>query len=108
LTSTRKLLRKERIIPQESYEARLPKKTTTTKEHGSLVITPLSDVPSSQVFVKVALLSDSDRENEWYIERILTDVALDEPLVMVPPESTGVGEPLESERGEPMEVEVGN
>jgi hypothetical protein len=92
LTSTRKLLRKEGIIPQESFEARLPKKTTTTEEHGSLVITPLSDVLPSQVFVEVTLLYDSDRENEWYIERILTDMALDEPLVMVPPESAGVGE----------------
>jgi hypothetical protein len=43
LNNTRKLLRKERIVPQESFVAGLPRETTTIEEHGSLVITPLSD-----------------------------------------------------------------
>ena len=44
LTSIRKLLKKERTIPQESSDAGPPRKTTIVEEHGSLVIAPLSDI----------------------------------------------------------------
>jgi hypothetical protein len=64
LTSTRKILKKERTIPQESSDVGPPGETTIAEEHGYLVITPLFDVLPSQVFAEVTLLSNSDRENE--------------------------------------------
>ena len=67
---------------------------------------PLSDVLPSQVSAEVALLSNSDRETERYIEQILMDVAVEVPFVMVPPELKVVRELLESKHGELMEMEA--
>jgi hypothetical protein len=104
LTSTRKLLKNGWTVPQESSKARSLGKVIIAEEHGSLVIAPLFDTPSSYVFAEATQLSDSDKEIVRNIERIFTDVAVEVPLVLVPLKSEGVWEPLESERGEPMKA----
>jgi hypothetical protein len=98
LFSTNKLLQKRRSIPRESHEAGSPEKVLAIEECDSLTTVPLSGMPSSLVPIETRLLSESDKETERYIERILTGMIVEEPFVQISPDVEGVGKPLELNR----------
>lgn len=69
---------------------------------------PLSGMPSFHATAEIIPLSDSDRETEWYLERILTSVAAERPFAQISPDINGVGKSLELEHGRTMEAEAVN
>jgi hypothetical protein len=91
LIKTKKLIQNKQPTSLDSPKAKSPEKAIVVKEHDPSIIMPLSSVSSLHAPTEVVSLSDSDRETEQYLERILSGVAVEGPFVQISLDVEGVG-----------------
>jgi hypothetical protein len=91
LIKTKKLIQNKQPTSLDSPKAKSPEKAIVGKEHDHSIIMPLSSVSSLHALTEVVSLSDSHRETERYLERILSGVAAEGPFVQISLDVEGVG-----------------
>jgi hypothetical protein len=69
------------ILP--SSDAELTEKTMMAEEQGNLLATSSPGIPSFHIPVDIGSLSDSDKETERYLERMLLNAAAESPFAQV-------------------------
>jgi hypothetical protein len=91
LIKTKKLIQKKQPAPLDTSEARFLEKATAIEEHNSLMTASSSDMPTFSTPTETLPLSDSDRETERYLERILSRVAAEGPFAQISPDIATLG-----------------
>jgi hypothetical protein len=97
LIKAKKLIEKKRPVLLCSSEVKSPEKMIVVEELDPPMIMPSSSMLSLHSSVETIPLSDSNRETERYLERILSSVATKGPFTQISPDIEGIGKTLELE-----------